>query len=139
MSSGAASAGNSPKSAMPQNSTNTQTVSSGSSGMGSMGNSQPMTTSSPQAMNSGMSNNGIGMSDVLRIRMQIRELESSIETLKDQLTPVQIKFNKLLNREIQAPIAIPEKLDATARENGTFRWEAYVWGRSKLYAFSAQT
>ena len=24
-------------------------------------------------------------------------------------------------------------------ENGTFRWEAYVWGRSKLYAFSAQT
>jgi outer membrane protein TolC len=110
----AASAGNSPKSAMPQNSTNTQTVSSGSSGMSSMGNSQPMSTASPQAMNSGMSNNGIGMSDVLRIRMQIRELESSIETLKDQLTPVQIKFNKLLNREIQAPIAIPEKLEATA-------------------------
>ena len=58
-----------------------------------------------------MGNSATGMSALLQIRMQIRELENSIEQLQANQEPLQIKFNQLLNREIRAEINLPEQLE----------------------------
>lgn len=104
-----------PSQSMPQptvNSTSTGT----SSGMGGMGGNTSSAMSSPSPMSSGMSSTPMGstvsgMNAVLQIRMQIRELENSIEQLQANLEPLQIKFNQLLNREIRAEISLPEQLE----------------------------
>ncbi len=51
------------------------------------------------------------MNAVLQIRLQLRELENTIEQLQANLEPLQIKFNQLLNREIRAEIALPAQLE----------------------------
>ncbi|NVJ87259.1 MAG: TolC family protein [Algoriphagus sp.] len=60
---------------------------------------------------SNMSSSGTQMSDVLRIRMQYLELNNSILTLEDQLIPLQIKFNQLLNRDINSEISSVDTLE----------------------------
>lgn len=95
---------------------------SSSTSMGNMGggintgNRRAMTGSgnTPATMPSGMGSGQSGMSDVLRARMEIKELENSLALLKDSRTPLQVEFNQLLNRNIHEEIKIADSLKDTA-------------------------
>jgi outer membrane protein TolC len=89
--------------------------SAGSSGMNTMGGTDKGMTS-PTPMSSGMqptsmANSPSGMSIVLQIRMQIIELENTIEQLQANLEPLNVKFNQLLNRDIRQLILLPSQLE----------------------------
>ncbi|WP_026954322.1 TolC family protein [Algoriphagus vanfongensis] len=91
---------------MPQatmGSNRTSTASGVDAMNGSPENSSPNPT--PQMPAGSAMASGTGMSDILRIRMQVRELENTIANQSDQLIPLRIKFNQLLNREINTPIS----------------------------------
>ncbi len=101
--------------AMPVPSVNSTSAGS-SSGMSGMGGNTSNAMSNPSPMTSGMSatsmgNTASGMNAVLQIRLQIRELENTIEQSKANLEPLQIKFNQLLNREIRSEINLPDQLE----------------------------
>lgn len=64
------------------------------------------------AMGSGSS--GAAMTDVLRVKMEIKELESSLALLMDSRMPLQAEFNQLLNRDINESIAVPDSLSDTS-------------------------
>lgn len=103
----------------------------GMSGMAGMaGNSQ--TSSSPNSMNmggsssnmSGMGSATSGMSDVLRIQLEVAELDNNIESIESEIRAEKAKFNTLLNRhvdtEVQIPIIFEQtvfSLDEAAMEN----------------------
>lgn len=53
---------------------------------------------------------GSGMSDVLWIKMEIKELKNTLALLKDNKVPLLAKFNKLLNRPAHASVALPDTL-----------------------------
>lgn len=55
-----------------------------------------------------------GMSDVLRVRLEVKELENRLASLEDAHIPHQAKFNQLLNRDINTEMAIADTLAATA-------------------------
>jgi outer membrane protein TolC len=83
------------------------------SGMGNM-QSQP---SSPQQMPSMPSGNmqGGGMSgmpDVLRVKMEINEIENMLAGLKDDRGPLTARFNKLLNRPLNDGISVADSIGA---------------------------
>lgn len=103
-----------PSPSLPQSNT-TSSSSAGSSGMNTMGGADK-TMANPSPMSSGMQptsmgNSPSGMSAVLQIRMQIIELENTIEQLHANLEPLSIKFNQLLNRNIQDQIQLPTQLE----------------------------
>lgn len=82
---------------------------SGMNGMNasnSGGNSSPNmpTPASSKAMGSTVS----GMSEVLEIRLEIKELENQLSLLKTNLKSQTIKFNQLINREMDAEIVWDE-------------------------------
>lgn len=79
------------------------------SGKATTGNSSSMGSSGAE-MGSGKS----GMSDVLRVRMEIKELENSMALLKESRFPLQAEFNQLLNRNMYESIAIIDTLENTA-------------------------
>ncbi len=88
------------------------TTSSGSSGMAGMGGATAASPSKSSASSgsmgaSAMAPAGSTMSDVLQIRISIKELENTIEEQQADFEPLQIKFNQLLNREIRSEITIP--------------------------------
>lgn len=99
---------------------NTQTSSGGMSGMGAgASGSLPTATTGPsqQAMGmgqmsggSGMSGSSGGMSDVLRIELELIELENEEQNVMSAITTATAKFNVLLNRETATPVAIPQTL-----------------------------
>ena len=100
--------------ATPMASSSNSSVSAGAGGMNTMGNqSQGM---SNQAKNAGMSSpaamssTGAGMTDVLRIRLQINTLENDFQLLKANKIPLQVELNKLMNGDRDAEIANPEPL-----------------------------
>ena len=77
----------------------------------SSGNSSSSSMNSPgTSMGPGKS----GMSDVLRIRMEIRELENNLALLNDDRIPLQAEFNQLLNRNRNEPVEIADTLTDTA-------------------------
>jgi outer membrane protein TolC len=57
---------------------------------------------------------GGGMADVLRVRMEINEMENRIALLADSRVPVTARFNKLLNRQAHVAVALPDTLDTRA-------------------------
>lgn len=83
------------------------------SGMGGKpGSNMNATSAMPSGMSSAsMSNANSGMSGVLQIRLQIREMENTLQQLQANLEPLQIKFNQLLNRDIRAEISHPDQLE----------------------------
>lgn len=89
-------------------------VSSGAAGMNSMGNSpQNMGSSAKSSAMSNpaaMSTSGPGMTDVLRIRLQINALENDLQLLEANKIPLQVELNKLMNVDRDAEIASPEPL-----------------------------
>ena len=85
-------------------------VSSSNSSMGSMGGS--VNTGAKSGMTSANDNSSMdasgtsmgaaksGMSDVLRIRMELKDMENSLAQLKDSRIPLQVEMNQLLNRNL---------------------------------------
>jgi outer membrane protein TolC len=105
----------SPSSSQTANSS-TSTVSAGSMNtMNGMGGNSASNMSASSSMSSGMGSSSMntassGMNAILQIRLQIREMENTLQQLQANLEPLQIKFNQLLNREIRAEISQPDQL-----------------------------
>ena len=82
-------------------------MTSGTSGKSSSKGGSSMGTSS--SMNGG----GSGMSDVLRVRIQIKELENTLALLEDSRLPIKAEFNQLLNRDINEVVSIADSLSGS--------------------------
>jgi outer membrane protein TolC len=88
-----------------------QVNSSGSSQMSQMGGSSPassssasMSTSMPRTtMNAGIS----GMSSVLQIRLQVKELEARLQQLQSSTELLRIQVNQILGRPMTAALLLP--------------------------------
>jgi|AGTN01.3.fsa_nt_gi Outer membrane protein len=76
------------------------------SGMSSMG-------SSGSGMSSGMGGSGSGMSDVLRIQLEIVEIENNIESIQSEIKAEKARFNALLNRPVDSEVVIPSSFEKT--------------------------
>lgn len=76
-----------------------------SAGMASM-------SSSGGGMSSGMSGAASGgMSDVLRIQLEIAELDNNIESILSEIKAEKAKFNALLNRSAESEVQVPETFE----------------------------
>ena len=73
-------------------------------------NNKASATISGAGMSTGMSSKQSGLSDVLRVKMEILEQKNNLELLIDQRHTEQVKFNALLNREPETNIQISESL-----------------------------
>ena len=91
---------------------------SGSGGMSSMGSTANMSGSSGGSMggmnmggSGGMGMGGSsGMADVLRIQIEMAELDNSIESISSEIEAEKVRFNKLLNRSAVVEIALPDTI-----------------------------
>lgn len=86
----------------------------GMSSMGSMGSSNiPQPTMQSSSSMSSMSSSGAsgGMSDVLRIQLEIAELDNNIESIRSEIKAEKAKFNTLLNRSVDSELQMPETLE----------------------------
>lgn len=91
--------------AMPAPTPSSTGSASGMNGMNTSntaGNSSPVMSTSTST--NGMGNSASGMASVLEIRLEIKELENQLSLLKSNLNSQTIKFNQLINREINAEI-----------------------------------
>ena len=57
---------------------------------------------------------GTGMSDVLRVRIEIKALENKLAFLKDSRLPIQAEFNQLLNRDLKEAVNLADTLEDIA-------------------------
>ena len=99
---------------------NVSAASSGMSGMSGMATSSNAgTASTAQPVSGGtmapmasMGSNGAtgGLSDVLRIQLEISELENALQTIHSNRIAAEAAFNALLNRNQQLPVAVPDTL-----------------------------
>ena len=112
-----ASSGSGNMDAAPAIKTQSSTSSGGSmggmsGGMNSSGKSGSSGGTNNTSMNSSgaMGSTGSGMSDVLRVRLEIREVENTLALLRDSRVPLQAEFNQLLNRNINESVAISDTL-----------------------------
>ena len=80
----------------------TAQAASQSSGMSSMGGS------GSGGMSAGASS---GMSDVLRIQLEITELDNNIESIQSEIRAEKARFNALLNRSADTNIEIPDSFE----------------------------
>ncbi|MDR0892731.1 MAG: TolC family protein [Mediterranea sp.] len=53
-----------------------------------------------------------GMSVVLRVQMEEAEVENILESRRSQIAAETVKFNTLLNRPVNMPVAVPDSLQA---------------------------
>src|SRR5690606_24467863 len=94
----------------------TQPSSEMASTMGmTMGGGMPATSASSAPSSGGMAAMGGGasgkMTDVLRAQIQLKEIGNELAQLEEERRIWQVKFNLLLNREIETEVAMPEELD----------------------------
>ncbi|MCE5320480.1 MAG: TolC family protein [Bacteroidales bacterium] len=97
---------------------NSQSSASGSGGMQSMGNTSGnfsgisgKSSSSQMGGSSMESSSGTsGLSDLYRIQIEIRELENSIELLKNSRNTITARFNSYLNRPVNTVVYTPDTL-----------------------------
>lgn len=101
--------------ALPSNSfrpaNGTQTTSS-TSQMSSMGGSTPTPMQGSASSSSGMAalpmaGNSSGLTAILQIRLQIKELESTLEQLAANKEVLRYQFQQLLNRPVEADLVLP--------------------------------
>lgn len=101
------------------NTPSSPTRSSASSGMGGMsmggGNSAPATNQNMSMPSGGgmgamEGGSGSGMSEVLRIQLEIVEIENNIESLHAQIKAEKAKFNALLNREANEEVMLGQEI-----------------------------
>lgn len=100
--------------ATPPPAAGVQTASGGMGGMGSMG-AQPGQAAPPQSSGMGQMGGGSsmggssgGMSDVLRVQLELNELEDEEQGAISEITSAVAKFNTLLNRDPRTPVDIPQ-------------------------------
>ncbi|WP_051315244.1 TolC family protein [Algoriphagus terrigena] len=93
-------------------------LSAGSAGMNSMaGNTSPTSPAMNSSMGgSSMASTGSAMSEILRLRVEIKELQNTLTQLEADLEPQQIKFNQLLNRGIREEFQLPKEFAPIALE-----------------------
>ncbi|GAB6012746.1 TolC family protein [Viscerimonas tarda] len=86
-------------------------------GMASMGNAslqQPAQSNSMTSMSSsggmqgGMGSSSGGMQDVLRIQLEMAELDNNIESIQSEIKAAKARFNALLNRPSGSEVSIPD-------------------------------
>ncbi|SHM87184.1 Outer membrane efflux protein [Cyclobacterium lianum] len=70
-------------------------------------------TGSSMGTSASMSGGGSGMTDVLRVRIQIKELENTLALLEDSRQPIKAEFNLWLNRDPNEQINIADSLSAS--------------------------
>lgn len=96
-------------------------TSNNTGGMGSMNmasSNQPVNTSSNQSVsksaNQQISTSGSSgsMIDVLRVQMEINELQNSLALLEDSKIPLTAQFNRLLNRNKHEPVILSDSIMA---------------------------
>jgi outer membrane protein TolC len=84
-------------------------VSSGSSGMNTMGGSSGASSSPFVSQNSsvpmGSSSSSTGLADVYQIQIELGDLENNIASLRNEEQVVVARFNSLLNRQQKTPVA----------------------------------
>jgi outer membrane protein TolC len=51
-----------------------------------------------------------GMSEVLRIQLEVSELESNVESVLSEIQAEKVRFNALLNRPIETGIVVPDSM-----------------------------
>ncbi|MFA5329921.1 MAG: TolC family protein [Prolixibacteraceae bacterium] len=95
--------------------------SANSGGMGGMkgGNTNQTAPASSGGMamsggSSAMGSKGSGMVDVLRVQMEIAELENRVALSEDLLGTEIARFNNLLNRSSKLPVMVPDSLQPVA-------------------------
>ncbi len=86
----------------------------GMEGMGGSSTSSGNTRSSNSmnTMNGNTMSSGGSMVDVLRVQMEIKELENTIKRLEDSRKPLLTRFNKLLNRPVSETVQVVDTLVA---------------------------
>lgn len=102
--------------------TATSSTGGGMAGMGSMGGAATSSgtssssgmssrmSSSGGGMSSGMGSTAPGMSDVLRIQLEMVEIENNIESIQSEIAAEKARFNALLNRPLDFEIVIPKSI-----------------------------
>ncbi len=101
---------------------NSGSSTSSASSMGGMSGGMTSGTSGKSSSKGGssmgsapsMSGGESGMSDVLRVRIQIKELENTLALLEDSRLPIKAEFNQLLNRNINEDVIIADSLSGSA-------------------------
>lgn len=86
-----------------------------SRGMGGMANAGSIPAGagrgpSPRPMTENMGGTGAGLQDVLRVKMELLDLQNRQSLLADQRQTEQARFNALLNRGPNAPVNVPDHL-----------------------------
>ncbi|MDR3262628.1 MAG: TolC family protein [Tannerella sp.] len=117
-SSGGGSSGQTPDAGRRTPDAGNSSASSGSMGGMNMGAGQPAQSKSPAgnsgtasamgAMQGGMGSASSGMSEVLRIQLEIVELESAVESILSEMVAEKARFNALLNRPAESGVIVPD-------------------------------
>lgn len=67
-------------------------------------------SSSSSGMSTGMGNTAPGMSDVLRVQLEMAEIDNNIESILSGIASEKAKFNALLNRPSGMEVTLPDSL-----------------------------
>lgn len=67
---------------------------------------------------SSFENNRGSMADVIRVDIMIENAVTELMILSDQMLPLQVRFNRLLNRSDTLPLDIADKIELTIIEKG---------------------
>jgi outer membrane protein TolC len=95
-----------------QSEKNGTTANNSMSGMNMGGaSSLPVSLSSQASMQGSMGNGSSGMSDVLRIRLEMAEIDNNLDNLLSEIQTEKATFNALLNRPAESDIHIPDSLE----------------------------
>ncbi len=92
----------------------------GMAGMGSMGGSTTSSGTSSSSMSSmsgsggsmssGMGSIAPGMSDVLRVQLEVVEIENNIESILSEIAAEKARFNALLSRSTGLEVTLPDSI-----------------------------
>src|SRR5690606_37391192 len=82
----------------------------GSSSTSASATNPSMNMSSGAGMGGMTGGSGSGMSEVLRIQLEIAEIENNIESLYSQIKAEKAKFNALLNREATEEVVLGKEI-----------------------------
>lgn len=89
--------------------------SSGGMGNMAMASSSSASSTSSSSMTGMSSSDGMsgsaGMTDVLRVQMEINELQNNLSLLEDKRSVLVARFNELLNRPRKEPVELPDSLE----------------------------
>ena len=67
-------------------------------------------SSSSSGMSSGMGSTAPSMSDVLRVQLEMAEIENNIESILSEIAAEKAKFNALLNRPADREVILPDSI-----------------------------